>query len=156
MTKKHINISVPTLIDTQQFHPTCIMQKVLLAHLKEISDPECDKITNPPRFLTTMGHDRSNWYKWQKLPGFQQWWYKTIEEELQGGILNKVHANLAKLAMTQRDSSIIKLFLERFDKQYKPTTKQEHGFAGIEPPADKDSAIARSRARAIESTNQNQ
>ena len=134
MKKKHINVSVPVLIDTEEFHPTCLMQKVLLAHLREISDPDCEYITNPPKFLTAMGHDRSNWYKWQRMEGFRQWWDKAIEEELCGGTLRKVHANLAKLAQTHRDSSTIKLFMERFDKDYKPTTKREHGFPGIRPP----------------------
>jgi hypothetical protein len=62
-----------------------------------------------------MGHDRSNWYKWQGRLGFRQWWDKTIEDELRGGTLRKVHANLARLVQTQWDSSVIKLFFERFD-----------------------------------------
>jgi hypothetical protein len=148
MAKRQLNVSVPALIDTKEFHPTCTMQKVLWAHLKEISNPECDKVTNPAKILAKMGHDRSNWYKWQKQTGFWEWWNKAIEEELEGGILNRVYANLAKLAMTQRDSSVIKLFLERFDKKYKPATRQEYDFAGYPPPEkDVQAATERSEAR---------
>ena len=158
MTRNQINISVPALIDTKEFHPTCAMQKVILAYLKEISDPGCDKVTNPARHLAAMGHDRSNWYKWQKHAGFRQWWNKTIEEELTGGILQKVHTNLANLAMTQQNPSVIKLFLERFDKEYKPATRQEHEHdfpPGPKPPKmDPQEAIARSKARIAEANRQ--
>jgi len=143
MKKKQINISVPVIIDTYEFHPTNIMQKVLLAHLKDIGDPDCDHVTNPPKFLTAMGHDRSNWYKWQRMPGFREWWDRAIEEELRGGTLRRVHANLARLAQTQRDSSTIKLFLERFDNDYKPASKREHEFEHMRPwPVPPEEAMA--------------
>ncbi|MHC4637816.1 MAG: hypothetical protein ACYTBV_10000 [Planctomycetota bacterium] len=113
MAKNRIQVVVPALIDTKEFHPTCVMQKVLLTHLAEMGDRDCEELTNPPKILTALGHDRSNWYKW-----------------------------------TQRDSSTIKLYLERFDNEYKPSLRQVHSLdQGQPPPEDVEAAIARSRAR---------
>jgi hypothetical protein len=142
--------NAPTLIEgTAGFQPTNLMQRVLVRHLRSLDDPDVEKTKSPPVVLKTMGHDRTTWYKWLRMSGFKAWWDKAMDEQLGGGTLRCVHAHLAKLAQTQRDSSIIKLYLERFDKSYKPTTAQEHSLHTGQRPPDQDvqAAIARSRAR---------
>ncbi len=123
------------------------MQKCLLAHLREIGDPKCERVTSAPMLLKVMGHDRSNWYKWGNLQGFKGWWSRALEDQLTGDTLRRVHLNLAKLAQTQRDSSIIKLFLERFDKEYKPATRLEHSAAETANDRQIQAAIERSQER---------
>lgn len=147
MAKNRIQVVVPALIDTKEFHPTYVMQKVLLTHLAEMGSRDCEELTNPPKILTALGHDRSNWYKWKVMKGFNEWWQTAIEEELRGDTLSKVHVNLARLAMTHRDSSTIKLYLERFDDEYKPSLRQVHSLdRGYPPPMDIEEALAISRA----------
>ena len=148
LRKRPMSTKALTIIEgTVDFQPTNLMSRVLLRRLNEIGNPRCEKLTNPPKFLKAMGHDRSSWYTWQKMPGFKNWWEAAIEEHFTGDILRRVHAHHADLALNQRDSSTLKLFYERFDRDYKPTTATEHKVSGIRPPdaISEAQAVAASR-----------
>ena len=78
-----------------------------------------------------VGIDPSCYYLWFKKPAFVEWWL--AEEQRFWAIrLPHVRANLYRGATGEYtkgtpkpDGPLIKLYLERFDKDYTPRTKQE-------------------------------
>ncbi len=130
-----------TIIEgTSDFHPTNLMERVLLRRLHEIGNPNHEKLTNPPVFLKAMGFSKSAWYKWQGMPGFKNWWEVCLEEHFSGDILRRIQAHHAALALNANDSSMLKLYYERFDAAYKPATEVEHKVSGMRPPDAIDEA----------------
>ena len=142
-----ITVSLPSLVATQEFEPTALMIKTVSVYLEGLKSQE-ESLT-PPQVLVQIGHGRQNWYNWLKRPLFKEWWDKVCTEFYTNTALYNVHGAIYRRAMANSDQAA-KMFLERFDKDYKPATAQEHSFPGIAPPEDADAAIERSRQRALE------
>jgi len=144
MTRR-LTIKLPSLVSTQEFQPSGLMIRTLCAFLEAL---DAKKHISPPQILTALGKHSSNWYIWLKKPLFTEWWNKAIAEYHSHIGLSNVHNALYKFALKLSNPTDRKTYLERFDKDYKPTTSQEHSFPGIAPPDETGQAIARSRARA--------
>lgn len=70
-----------------------------------------------------------------------------IEYHKHSGLANVYSAMLRRACDNSPQDA--KLFLERFDDDYKPATSQEHRFPGLRPPdGDVEAAVERSRKRA--------
>ena len=78
----------------------------------------------PQQILKSIGKSDVNWYVWQQKPLFKQWWSMACADAMKATVLPQVHKAIARRALTD-SSADAKLFLERFDQEYKPTTKQE-------------------------------
>jgi len=143
-TAKGLTLQLPSLIGTQEFTPSGLMIKMLCAHLQSI---ELEKPLSVIQVLTMDGHSRSNWYDWLKKKGFIEWWDKACTDFHIHIGLSKVHMGIYRRAVTSSPQDA-KTYLERFDKEYKPTTAKEHTFPGLEPPEDLPGALERSRERA--------
>ena len=150
---RRITVKLPSLVGTVEFQPTGLQIQVLCAYLEALANRERLGTVSPTDILASLGRDKSNWYHWIKKPEFMTWWNQAVEEYFSGHGLNEVHQAIFKRAITNSPTDA-KMFLERFDKDYKPATAQEHTFPGIRPPDAKPSdaeiqaAIERSKARA--------
>lgn len=143
-TAKGLTLQLPSLIGTQEFTPSGLMIKMLCAHLQSI---ELEKPQSVIQLLTMDGHSRSNWYDWLKKKGFVEWWNKACTDFHTHIGLSKVHMGIYRRAVSSSPQDA-KTYLERFDKDYKPATSQDHNFPGLEPPKDIPAAIERSKQRA--------
>lgn len=145
---KDITVNLPSLVGTQEFAPTAIMIQTLCAYLEAVKQQ--DNSSEPPSatdILVSLGHARQNWYMWKKRPLFMDWWDKACNKFYQSSGLNDVYSAIYRNAVTNSQADR-KLYLERFDKQYKPASSQEHTFPGVAPPEQVGPAIERSRQRA--------
>lgn len=143
MTRR-LTIKLPSLVSTKEFQPSGLMIRTLCAFLEAL---DAKKHISPPQILTALGKHSSNWYKWLKKDGFINWWTKAIEEYHNRIGLANVHNALYINALGNSPTDR-KTYLERFDKDYKPRTREERSFPGIAPPDETEKAIERSRARA--------
>ena len=141
---KGLTLQLPSLIGTKEFTPTGLMVKMLCAHLQSL---ELDEPMSVIQLLKADGHGRQSWYDWLKKKGFIEWWNKACTDFHTNIGLSKVHLGIYRRAVSSSPQDA-KTYLERFDKDYKPTTAEEHRFPGIEPPEDIQGAIERSRERA--------
>ena len=144
----NMTIQLPSLVGTQEFTPSGLMIKTLCAYLQALQD---DSVKSPIQILSSLGSSKQNWYNWQVKDGFAQWWTRACAEYHENIGLSHVHAAIYRRAVGNSPQDA-KLHLERFDKQYKPTTGTEVKFPGIAPPEDLQGALERSKARQIEST----
>ena len=87
------------------------------------------------RILVLLGRDPSNLFYWQRSPGWAAWFDRACDDLLAGRGLRGVHLNLLKLAESTPDSSAIKLYLQRFDRQFveRSSSDSRHSFAGFMP-----------------------
>jgi len=143
MSRK-LTIKLPIIVGTQEYEPTGLQIQVLCAYIEAINAKEQ---AEPIRLLKAMAKAPTNWYNWLKKNGFMQWWNQAIEEYFTGHGLSEVHSAIYRRALGN-SSQDAKIFLERFDKEYKPTTREERTFPGLEPPEDIPGAIERSKERA--------
>lgn len=143
---RDITIALPSLIATQEFEPTAMMIKVISVYLESLKNIE--KPLTPPEILEKLGHSRRSWYYWLEKPLFQKWWEQACEEFFSKTGLYKVHSALYRYALLPNSPQDRKMYLDRFDPNYKPATAQEHTFAGIVPPEGIAAAVERSKARA--------
>jgi hypothetical protein len=142
---------LPAMTGMDYFQPSGTMIRVLTVFLQTMGTQE---VMTPVKILRSMEKSVSNWYKWQRSLKFIQWWNESCEEYHKRLGLHNVHNAIycAALGNSPQDR---KLYLERFDTAYKPATREEHTFPGIEPPQDTQAAVERAKARAakcIEST----
>lgn len=142
MSRK-LTIKLPSLVGTQEYEPTGLQIQVLCAYIEAIN---AEEQAEPIRLLKAMGKAPTNWYNWLKKKGFIEWWNKAIQEYFTGHGLSEVHSAIYRRALGN-SSQDAKIYLERFDKEYKPTTKEEHSFPGLRPPEDAQAAIERSKER---------
>jgi len=99
-------------------------------------------------------HSKQNWYNWQRKQGFIEWWNEAQREYHSTTGLSHVHKAIYHNALRDTGTADRKLFVERFDQDYKPKSAQEiTGFAGRRPE-DSRAAIeaSKARARAVQST----
>ena len=143
---KDITIALPSLLSTQEFEPSGLMIKTLCAYLESIRKSNGQTVT-PQQIIVELGHDRTNWYNWQKKQLFTKWWSQSCEEFHQKTGLYNVHSAIYRRAIDNSPQDA-KMYLDRFDPNYKPATAQEHSFAGVVPPEDIAGAVERSKARA--------
>ena len=149
---RRFTIKLSSLVGTEQYQPTGLQIQVLCAFLESMANRERLGTVSPTDILASLGRDKSNWYQWIKKPGFMNWWNQAIDEYFSGHGLREVHQAIYKRAITNSPTDA-KMFLERFDPQYKPVTGSEHTFRGIRPPEQAtpeeiEAAIARSKALA--------
>jgi len=89
---------------------------------------------NPLSLLDALGKAKTNWYGWLKKGGFIEWWNQAVGEFFSGHGLSEVHASVFRNALGNSPADR-KLFMERFDKEYKPVSKYEVGaYTGERPP----------------------
>ena len=143
-TGKGLTIQLPSLVGTQQFIPSALMIRVLCSYLQA---QELNKPQSAIQILKKLGNNVSNWYLWQKKDGFTDWWNRACADYHTNIGLSSVYGAIHRRA-TGNSPQDAKLYLERFDKDYKPTTGQEHTFPGIAPPDKAEEAVERSRQRA--------
>lgn len=140
-----LTVKLPSLVSSEEFEPSGLMIRTLSVFLQCL---EAKEVQSPTDCLEAQGKDKSNWYKWQAKEGFIKWWTKAIEKYHTRTGLSHVHNSLYQAALAPGGATDRKLYLERFDKDYKPTTSEEHRFPGLEPPEDVPAAIERSKERA--------
>lgn len=143
-TGHRLIIKLPAMVGTTQFTPTGIMIETLCSHLQVTGDKG---LMSPTEILRANGRSATNWYRWQEKEGFIEWWTAAQAEYHSRLGLGDVHKAIRRRALGNSPQDA-KLYLERFDKEYKPTTAQEHKFPGLEPPEDLPGAIERSKERA--------
>ncbi len=145
MSEQRLAIKLPSIICSQEFVPTGLMVLVICAYLEA---GQQGKVVTPRDILIQNGHSPANWYNWQKVPHFADWWLHAQAEWHTRIGLAQVHRAMY-INATGNSAMDRKLFLERFDADYKPQTRQEHGFdLGAMPPEEKERSVAASRARA--------
>lgn len=138
---KGLTIQLPSLIGTQEFTPSGLMIKMLCAHLQSL---ELQEPMSVIKLLIEDGHSRSNWYDWLRKPGFVEWWNKACTDFHTNIGLSKVYMSIYRRAMCN-SAQDAKIYLERFDDGYKPTSKTEMDiYPGHRPTPG---AIARNKAR---------
>jgi len=143
---RDISITLPSLLSTQEFEPSGLMIKTLCAYLEGIRTGN-GQMVSPQQIIVELGHDRTNWYYWNKKPLFTKWWSQSCEEFHQKTGLYSVHSAIYRRAIDNSPQDA-KMYLDRFDPNYKPATAQEVSFPGIVPPEGIDGAVQRSKARA--------
>ena len=142
-TGQSLTIQLPSLVATKEFVPTGLMIRTLCAYLQVI---ENDELKSPTKILSELKHSTHNWYNWHQLEGFRQWWNKAVSDYHSNTGLTGVYCAIYRRA--KKDSSAdAKLYLERFDDEYKPTSVRELDVYPGRRPADKTKAVENSRKR---------
>ncbi len=141
----------PILAGTAGFQPTRLMQKTLWLFVNQHEPAVREVLTEAgitgkgefdelsmPMIVAGLGHSRTNYYNWLAMDGFKDWLHVTIQSLLEKDVLQKVHLNLMRRAQTSHDAGLIKLAMQRFDKDFVPrsATSARHEFAGYDPPSD--------------------
>ncbi len=150
-TEALIKSMPPILAGTSSFQPTKLMQRAVWLYVMQ-DEPEVRKILDEngvegkgsenllsiTQILVALGHSRTNYYLWTRMPGFFDWLNTTVTSLLERESLQKVHLNLMRRAQTTHDAALLKLALQRFDPKFVPktATTARHEFAGYEPPSD--------------------
>ena len=134
---------MPSIVGNTDYTPTALQLKVLCGYMEGI---EKGIDASPMQILKADGHARKNWYNWTNKTGFMAWWSRSLSEfHLHTGI-PEVHKAMFRRA--RKDSSAdAKLYLERFDKDYKPTIRTEVDIFAGRRPDDADEAVNRSKER---------
>ena len=133
-TKQKLTHKLPIMVAGYKgFSPTALQIQVLckVLQLNAINDD-----TKPYLILEEMGKSNSNWYEWVKRADFCEWWHAAhVEYHSKTGLAGMYNAVQRRgLANSSQDA---KLYLERFDKQYKPQTTTENTFKGFAPPDER-------------------
>ncbi|MHC4498513.1 MAG: phBC6A51 family helix-turn-helix protein [Planctomycetota bacterium] len=110
-----------------------------------IRDPD----VTPQDICRELGIHRSLYYKWRKNPQFGLWLREVFNSHFKGEGLQQVYSAMLRRGAANSPQDA-KLYLERFDVDYKPTTAREHSLHAGQRPPDQDvqAAIAASKARA--------
>jgi len=137
-------MQLPTLVGTAEFTPTGLMVQTLSKYLLSLCNTERKSAI---MILSEDGHSKQNWYNWiYRKPGFMTWWNKVITDYHANYGLADVHNAIYRRAIGNSPQDA-KMFLERFDDDYRPTSKTEMELTpGMRPPDLKDSQ-ARSEAK---------
>lgn len=123
-----ITFNIPSLIATAEFTPTAIMQKFALVYVQDKEG------LSPNQILKGLGHSEQLWYQWKKKPHFQAWLQRVCTEFFGTIALSNVHRAIYLRALGNSPPDA-KMFLERFDKAYRPTSKTEiDAYQGRRPP----------------------
>jgi len=140
---KNFTIKMPSIVGNSDYSPSALQLKILCGYMEGI---EKGISASPMMLLKKAGHSKANWYHWLSKTGFMAWWTRSLDEfHLHTGI-PEVHKAIFKRA--RRDSSAdAKLYLERFDKDYKPTVRAEIDIFAGRRPEDAEDAVGRSKQR---------
>ncbi len=127
-----------------KFKPTPKMEALLQAYC--LLEP--DEVATNVLLGMRAGVDPTTIWRWQskaEFEGFQDWWDGEIRT-LTSARLDRIWGAMYR-AGSKGDTSAARLYAERFDKDYKPTTKQEveHKLPTLKDNGLKD-RIATSRA----------
>ena len=148
-SKTRLYVKLPSMVGTKEFEPTGLQIQTLCGYLSAING--IDNIS-PLDVLTSLGRATTNWYNWIRKPAFLTWWNRAIEEYFTGHGLKEVHRSIYRNALGN-SAQDRKLFLERFDAEYKPTTKTEiDAYPGHRPEPEEAIARSNERIKAIQST----
>ena len=128
----------------EDFVPTPLMCKLLVVFVE-------DNESREPKIVLRdeLGSGTNLWYMWRKNnPGFIKWWNTCLESVYSGFGVPEVWKAVRNRAVNHSDAAA-KLFIERFDTKYKPTTAQEqrHSFAGYKPGFTTAELAEKSRQR---------
>lgn len=143
-TGSRLIVKLPAMVGTTEFNPTGLMLETLCTYLQVSA---LTSVMTPLMVLKANGHSKQNWYDWEKKEGFSEWWSAAQDEYHSRLGLSDVYKAILRRALGTSPQDA-KLYLERFDKKYKPTTVEERMFPGLKPPEEIQGAIERSRARA--------
>lgn len=137
-TGKGLTVQLPSLIGTQEFTPTGLMIKVLCVYLQALEKQE-DK--SALQILSSLGSSKQNYYNWLKKEGYTEWWDKAVADFHSNiglaGVYNAIYRRAKGNSPTDA-----KLYLERFDKDYRPATVREHKIEPLKPPAEPQERLA--------------
>ena len=128
----------------EDFVPTPLQCKLLLAFVKDSEERQPKEVLKEE-----LGSGMNLWYMWRKgSPGFIKWWNSCLAAIYSGFGVPEVWSAVKKRAIRHSDAAA-KLFIERYDAQYKPSTSQEHlhSFAGYQPTETTAELAERSRER---------
>ena len=146
--KKIINTSISSLYKTADFEPTAAMLQALDAYLN------ADEPISRRQAVGATDHHPTLLYTWLKKPGFDKWWSQAVDRKIEDLHLSDVKKALLHSATKRHDTTAAKILLERYDKDYKPSSKLDigHGFKGFTPPSRAD-AVAYSKQKIKEVQN---
>lgn len=99
----------------------------------------------PCAILEKLGKSKTNFNAWRRTEGFNEWFKHSVEQG-KSYFLTEAYRSLAQEA---RNGNVpaIKVLFERFDPEYKPSTRQELDVFAGKRPEDIDGAIERSKER---------
>ena len=132
------------LYANEDFNPTTLMIKLLVAFVEDNEDRKPQVVLRDDLESST-----SLWWMWRKnSPGFIKWWNTCLESVYSGFGVPEVWKAVRTRAVNHSDAAA-KLFIERFDTKYKPTTSQErtYSFAGYKPDQTTAELAEKSRQR---------
>jgi len=138
-------VKLPTIARVEEFAPTGKMIQALSVYLLAMDK---DKSLSGCQAAIEAGCSNKLWYKWLKRPHFIDWWNAAVAEYHKSTGLSDIYGDIFKFARRAVNHADRKLYLERFDKDYKPQHAEEHRFPGIMPPDEIETRAERSRARA--------
>lgn len=139
--KKIIKTSISPLYKIGDFEPTAAMLQAVDAFLNAEEPISCRQA------VEATGHHPTLLYQWLKKPGFKQWWTQAVDRKIETLHLADVKKALLHSATKRYDTPAAKLLFERYDRQYKPTTKQELDVYPGRRPEDRHQAIQASCQR---------
>jgi hypothetical protein len=121
----------------RNFNPTPLMLDFINIYLR--SAYENNGVFKPPTkiFSEDLGRPLTNWYSWQKKPGFTQWFLDQRNRYHCTVGVADVHDAILKNALAD-SAADRKLHLERFDPAYKPKNEQSFVFVGSKPRDEVD------------------
>ena len=130
-------------VSDKKWKPTKAMVRFLRAWANL---PPNQPVTNLTLSLEACVHVRTV-YSWLRKHQFVAWWAEQTEKLVTSDLAKVWRAVL--LAACRGDTGAAKLFAERFDSNYKPTTKSvvEHKLPAIQEPAGQKERIDKTISR---------
>ena len=111
----------------KKFKPTRLMVRLLQAYLAL----EPNEVPTNTLLAMKAGINRNTIPKWNRKVAFQAWWDSQIQRYTSTR-LSRIWGAMYQ-AGVKGDTPAAKLFAERFDKDYKPTTKREQELSFNKP-----------------------
>jgi hypothetical protein len=136
--KRKLKNNLTAIVGSNGFSPTALQLKWLFAFF------EAEPNKHPSVVLQEVGGERTTWYRWRDDPAFNEWLASSCREWFGVVGLTNVHKAIYRRAVTDSPTDA-KVYLERFDGQYKPTTRQEMDIQAHQ--LNRPGAIERSRQR---------
>jgi len=121
------------MFGNKEFMPSALQMQFAQIYLKRLDmDMPIGKGLEISILENDLHRNIQNWYQWKKKPGFMKW-FLALKENFHNTLgLANVH-NATYTHAVKESPQDRKLYLERFDAQYKPQTSQNITFAGLRP-----------------------
>ena len=132
LRKSSVKIISSPVLGNAEFRPTNLMMRFVELYVKTL---EADGEVSPWKVMKELGSDNMNWQRWSHNPKFMKWFMSCCESYHSNIGLANVHNSIYKHAIKESPQDR-KLFVERFDKGYKPQTSQSLTFVGLRPADD--------------------